>query len=198
MRSSGYRQVDWFGIGVIGLVVILLTACQATQSGGVRDYSQGIEVAVAETANNPAYRITETPGAVGYGYAYLLEKSDGRWRMRYDSYDPKAFAKRAGDNYEVPVGSEVLWTDGKQVVVYFGTEPLRYSREDGSFPCPANKQEPGHRACRSQFTKAKSLFGGSNKDGSRALVLDFEEIQQAVEDTGIVKTTEKRMALDNR
>lgn len=192
MRIGGYR----LRIGVAGCALALLAACQTTQTGGVRDYSQGIDVAVAETANNPAYRITETLGAVGVGYAYLLEKSDGRWRMRYDSYDPKGFAKRARDTYEVPEGSEVLWTDGKQVVVYFGLEPLSYSRADGSFACPADKKQPGHRACRSKFTKSKSLFGGTQKDGTQVYVLDFAEIQQAVEDTAIVKTTQKRMALD--
>jgi hypothetical protein len=171
-----------------------LLACKTTQTTGVRDYSQGIDIAVAATANTPAYHITETVGAAGSGYAYLLEKRDGRWRMLYDSYDAKAFAKPVGDVKEVPVGSEVLWTDGSSVVAYFGTEPLVFSKVDGSFACPSNKDIPGHRACRSQFTVEKSLFDGLTTGATqRPFMLNIDEIQRAITETGIVAIAKKRL-----
>lgn len=177
------------------LWLVALSACQTTQTGSVRDYSRGIDIAVAEASGNPSYRITETAGAAGYGYAYLLEKANGRWRMMYDSYDAKVFAKPAGGDKEVPVGTEVLWTDGKRVAVYFGTAPLVFSSVDGSFACPKDTQEPGHRACRSLLTEAKSVFDGLNasKD-SRPFVLKVDEIKQAVADTGIVNIAKQRLA----
>ena len=177
------------------LWLFVLCGCQTTQTGGVRDYSHGIDVAVAASTKNPAYRITETVGPAGYGYAYLLEKANGRWRVMYDSYDAKAFAKPAAAGKEVPVGTEVLWTDGNVVAVYFGTAPLSFSRQDGSFICPETNAEPGHRACRSQLTGAKSVFDAlSIGKGKRPFVLDLDEIQQAVADTGIVAIAKKRLA----
>ena len=189
--SLGYLIRSGFWL----LWIVALSACQTTQTGSVRDYSRGIDIAVAEASGNPAYRITETAGAAGYGYAYLLEKVNGRWRVMYDSFDAKAFAKPAGGDKEVPVGTEVLWTDGKRVAVYFGTAPLSFSTVDGSFACPKDKQEPGHRACRSQLTEAKSVFDGlsASKD-SRPFVLKIDEIKQAVADTGIVNIAKQRLA----
>lgn len=187
-------RVLFVQVGVV-LLVSGLVACKTTESTGLRDYSGGINVAVEASAANPAYAITETMGAAGYGYAYMLEKADGRWRVMYDSYDAKAFAKPAGNVKEVPEGTEVLWTDGKEVVVYFGTQPLSFSKIDGSFACPKDKNVPGHRACRSQLTESKSVFDGltANKD-SRLFVLDVEEIKQAVADTRIVATAKRRVA----
>jgi hypothetical protein len=177
------------------LVISVLVACKTTESTGVRDYSNGINEAVAASGKNPAYTITETMGPAGYGYAYMLEKADGRWRVMYDSYDAKAFAKPVGNVKEVPADTEVLWTDGKSVVAYFGTEPLTYSRIDGSFACPKDKNIPGHRACRSLFTETKSVFDGLNANAnSRPFVLNFKEIQQAIADTGIVASAKKRIA----
>lgn len=177
------------------LAVLLLAACKTTESTGLRDYSNGIRVAVAASVTNPAYNITETVGAAGSGYAYLLEKTNRRWRVMYDSFDAKAFAKPAGNVREVPADSEVLWTDGVNVVVYFSTEPLVFSRTDGSFACPKNKEIPGHRACRSALSKAKSLFSGLGAENtSRPFVLDFDEVRRAVEDTGIVATAKRRLA----
>ena len=189
--SLGYLIRSGFWL----LWIVALSACQTTQTGSVRDYSRGIDIAVAEASGNPAYRITETAGAAGYGYAYLLEKVNGRWRVMYDSFDAKAFSKPAGGDKEVPVGTEVLWTDGKRVAVYFGTAPLSFSTVDGSFACPKDKQEPGHRACRSQLTEAKSVFDGlsASKD-SRPFVLKVDEIKQAVADTGIVNIAKQRLA----
>lgn len=195
MKNKHYFQANLARAGVLLLWALALCACQTTQTGGVRDYSKGIDIAVAASSNNPAYRITETVGVAGSGYAYMLEKANGRWRMMYDSYDAKAFAKPAKVGKEVPVGTEVLWTDGKVVVVYFGTMPLSFSRMDGSFACPQNKQEPGHRACRSQLTEAKSVFDGLNASKeSRPFVLDVDEIKQAVADTRIVSIAKKRLA----
>ena len=134
-------------------------------------------------------------GAAGYGYAYMLEKANGRWRVMYDSYDAKAFAKPAGDVKEIPADTEVLWTDGKTVAVYFGTEALTFSKIDGSFACPKDKNIAGHRACRSQLTESKSVFDGLNANiESRPFVLDYKEIQQAVADTSVVATAKRRMA----
>ncbi len=179
------------------LVILLLPACKTTQSVGLQDYSNGIHITVAASATNPAYSITETVGAAGSGYAYLLEKANGRWRVMYDSFDAKAFAKPVGNAREVPADSEVLWTDGINVVVYFGTEPLLFSRKDGSFTCPKNKKTPGHRACRSALSEAKSLFGGLGAENkSRPFVLDFDEIRQTVEDTGIVAIAKRRLAME--
>ena len=179
----------------VALVTSVLCACQTTQTGGVRDYTRGIDIAVAATSRNPAYHITEMVGPAGSGYAYMLEKANGRWRMMYDSFDAKAFAKPSGVTAEVPVGTEVLWTDGKVVVVYFGVAPLSFSTVDGSFACPKNKAELGHRACRSQLTEAKSVFDGLSSDkGTRPFVLNIEEIKQAVADTGIVAIVKKRLA----
>ena len=177
------------------LVVSALVACKTTESTGLRDYSNGINVAVAADAKNPAYSITETVGDAGYGYAYMLEKAHGRWRVMYDSYDAKAFAKPAGNVKEVPEGTEVLWTDGEKVAAYFGTEVLVFSKIDGSFACPKDKNIAGHRACRSLFTETKSIFDGlnANKD-SRPFVLDYVEIQRAIADSGIVASAKSRMA----
>lgn len=179
------------------LAVLVLVACKTTESAGLRDYSGGVNVAIEASATNPAYVIAETVGAAGYGYAYLLEKADGRWRVMYDSYDAKAFAKPAGDFKEVPEGTEVLWTDGKEVVAYFGTQPLVFSKTDGSFVCPKAKNLPGHRACRSLLTESKSVFDGLNvnKD-NQPFVLDIEEIKQAVADTNIVTIAKNLMARD--
>ena len=177
------------------LAVIVLVACKTTESTGLRDYSNGINEAVKADAKNPAYAITETMGAAGYGYAYMLEKENGRWRVMYDSYDAKAFAKKVGDVKEVPEGTEVMWTDGKNVVVYFGTEVLTFSKIDGSFACPSDKNIAGHRACRSLLTETKSVFDGlSASKNNRPFILDFKEIKQAVADTGIVATAKRRMA----
>ncbi len=179
------------------LAILLLSACKTTESTGLRDYSNGIRVAVAASVTNPAYNIVETVGAAGSGYAYLLEKTNKRWRVMYDSFDAKAFAKPTGNVREVPADSEVLWTDGINVVVYFGTEPLVFSRIDGSFTCPKDKKMPGHRACRSTLSKTKSLFGGlGSKNTSRPFVLDFDEVRQAVEDTGIVAIAKRRLAAE--
>lgn len=179
------------------LGILLLPACKTTESTGLRDYSNGIYVAVTASATNPAYSITETVGVAGSGYAYLLEKANRRWRVMYDSFDAKAFAKPVGNVREVPADSEVLWTDGVNVVVYFGTEPLFFSRTDGSFACPKNKETPGHRACRSALSKAKSLFGGLGTENTdRPFVLDFDEIRQVVEDTGIVAIAKRRLAAE--
>lgn len=177
------------------LAVSILASCKTIESTGLHDYSNGIHMAVAEGAQNPAYVIGETMGAAGYGYAYLLEKTDGRWRVMYDSYDAKAFAKAVGDVREVPADTEVLWTDGKEVVAYFGTQPLVFSRIDGSFGCPKDTGLPGHRACRSLLTRPKSVFDGLGaSDGNRPYVLDFAVIQQAVADTGIVGIAKSRLA----
>lgn len=177
------------------LAVFMLASCKTIEATGLHDYSNGIHMAVADDAQNPAYVIGETMGVAGYGYAYLLEKADGRWRVMYDSYDAKAFAKAVGDVKEVPADAEVLWTDGKEVVAYFGTQPLSFSRIDGSFGCPKDKGLPGHRACRSLLTRPKSVFDGlSASDGSRPYVLDFAAIQQAVADTGIVAIAKSRLA----
>ena len=188
--SMRLTRVMW-----ILLSVIVLVACKTTESTGLRDYSNGINEAVKADAKNSAYAITETVGAAGYGYAYMLEKENGRWRVMYDSYDAKAFAKPVGDVKEIPADTEVLWTDGKNVVVYFGTEALTFSKIDGSFACPKDKDVVGHRACRSLFTETKSVFDGLNASAnSRPFVLDFKEIKQAVADTGIVATAKRRMA----
>lgn len=195
MNNKKYSPSKFVAATVLVLWVFAVVGCQTTQTGGVRDYSQGIDIAVAASTNNPAYRITETVGPAGYGYAYLVEKANGRWRVMYDSYDAKAFAKPAAGAKEVPVGTEVLWTDGKVVAVYFGTAPLSFSRQDGSFICPETKAEPGHRACRSQLTEAKSVFDAlSIGKGKRPFVLDLDEIQEAVADTGIVGIAKKRLA----
>lgn len=194
-KSSTKQAIKVMQLLCVLLAASVLVACKTTESTGLRDYSQGINVAVAASAKNPAYNITETIGAAGYGYAYMIEKADGRWRVMYDSYDAKAFAKRVGDVKEVPIDTEVLWTDGVSVVAYFGTQPLMFSKTDGSFPCPKDKNMPSHRACRSSLTETKSVFDGlnANKD-SRPFMLDYKVIQQAVLDTGIVATAKKRIA----
>lgn len=193
MNGKKYFLGNALRAAVLLLWAFTLLACKTTQTAGVRDYSQGIDIAVAATANTPAYRITDTVGAAGSGYAYMLEKRDGRWRVLYDSYDAKAFAKPVGDVKEVPVDSEVLWTDGNRVVAYFGTEPLIFSKVDGSFACPNNKDIPGPRACRSQFTVEKSLFDGLTIGArQRPFMLNIDEIEQAVTDTGIVAIAKKR------
>ncbi len=194
MLRPAFKKPVYF----ILLAILLLPACKTTESTGLRDYSNGIHVAVTATTANPAYNITETVGVAGSGYAYLLEKTNGRWQVLYDSFDAKAFAKPAAGNVrEVPADSEVLWTDGINVAVYFGTEPLAFSRTDGSFACPKNKKTPGHRACRSALSKAKSLFGGlGSENTNRPFVLDFDEIRRAVEDTGIVATAKRRLAAE--
>lgn len=197
MNDKKYFAGDLLRAAVLLLCGFTLLACKTTQTAGVRDYSQGINIAVAATEDTPAYHITETVGAAGSGYAYLLEKRNGRWQMLYDSYDAKAFAKPVGDVKEVPVGSEVLWTDGNNVVAYFGTEPLVFSKVDGSFACPNNKNVPGHRACRSEFTVAKSLFDGLTTGApQRPFMLNIDEIKRAIADTGIVATAKKRMLAD--
>ncbi|MBN4079418.1 hypothetical protein JYT26_02135 [Beggiatoa alba] len=181
------------------LVVLVLVACKTTGSAGLRDYSNGINVEVAADTKNPAYTITETVGAAGSGYAYMIEKSDGRWRVMYDSFDAKAFAKSVGDVKEVPADTEVLWTDGINVVAYFGTESLNFSKVDGSFACPKNKDVPGHRACRSPLTESRSVFGGLGTDSnSRPFVLDIDAIKKAVADTGIVTIAKKRIAREQK
>lgn len=171
-----------------------LVACKTTGSAGLQDYSNGINMSVAAHAANPAYTIIDTVGAAGSGYAYLMEKSGGKWRVSYDSFDAKAFAKQVGNDKEVPGGSEVLWTDGERVAVYFSTEPLSFSTLDGSFSCPNNKDEHSHRACRSRLTEAKGLFDGlGSASKSRPFVLDFDEIRQAVADTAIVAIAKRRL-----
>jgi hypothetical protein len=181
--------------GCLLLLIVGLAACKTTESTVKQDYSNGINIAVAASGANPAYHITETVGAAGAGFAYMLEKDSGRWRMMYDSFDAKAFAKPVGHTREVPANSEVLWTDGVNVAVYFGSDAVDYSRVDGSFECPKNKDEPRSRACRSQFTTAKSLFDGLGSESkTRPYVLDFEEIKRAVAETGIVASAKKRLA----
>ncbi len=193
MLASAVKKPVYFVL----LAILLLSACKATQSVGLQDYSNGIHIAVTASTTNPAYTITETVGVAGSGYAYLLEKTNRRWRVMYDSFDAKAFAKPVGNVREVPADSEVLWTDGINVVVYFGTEPLLFSRKDGSFACPKNKEAPSHRACRSALSKAKNLFGGLGGENThRPFVLDFDEIRQAVEDSGIVAIAKRRLAAE--
>lgn len=193
-QSSKYSMRPARVIWVL-LAISVLVACKTTESTGLRDYSNGINVAVAASGKNPAYTITETVGAPGAGYAYMIEKVNGRWQVMYDSFDAKAFAKSAGNVKEVPADTEVLWTDGKEVVAYFGTEALTFSRIDGSFSCPKDKNIAGHRACRSSLTETKSLFDGLKaNDNGRPFVLDYKEIKQAVADTGIVATAKRRVA----
>jgi len=193
MLQSVFTKQIYFAL----LVILLLTACKTIEPTTLRDYSNGIHIAVAASTTNPAYNITETVGVAGSGYAYLLEKTNKRWQVLYDSFDAKAFAKPMGNVREVPADSEVLWTDGINVVVYFGAEPLVFSRTDGSFTCPKDKETPSHRACRSALSKAKSLFGGlGTKNTNRPFVLDFSEIRRAVEDTGIVATAKRRLATE--
>ncbi|NOX91385.1 MAG: hypothetical protein GXP18_02715 [Gammaproteobacteria bacterium] len=195
MLKPGFKKPVYFIFGL--WVILLLPACKTTESTGLRDYSNGIHIAVAVSATNPAYTITETAGDAGSGYAYLLEKANGRWRVMYDSFDAKAFAKPVGSVREVPADTEVLWTDGINVAAYFSTEPLLFSKIDGSFACPKNKETSGHRACRSALTEAKSLFGGLGTESkNRPFVLDFDEIRRAVEDTGIVATAKRRLAAE--
>lgn len=180
--------------GIVLLVPLALVACKTTESSVQQDYSNGVNIAVPASGSNPAYHITENVGVAGSGFAYLLEKKNGRWRMMYDSFDAKAFAKPAANGREVPAGSEVLWTDGINVVVYFGSAAVNYSRADGSFECPSNKDQPRNRACRSQFTKAKSVFDGlTSGTQTRPYVLDFDEVKKAIADTGIVATAKKRL-----
>lgn len=200
MLARSSRRASWLAqIMCLVLTVSVLVACKTTESTGLQDYSRGIDVAVAASAKNPAYAITEIVGAAGAGYAYMMEKADGRWRVMYDSFDAKAFAKRTGNVKEVPVGTEVLWTDGVSVVAYFGTQSLAFSKVDGSFTCPKNKKDPGHRACRSLLTETKGMFGslGANSNG-RSFVLDIAEIKKAVMDTGIVAIAKKRLAMDKK
>lgn len=193
MNDKNYFQGTFFRATILLLWAFTLLACKTTQTTGVMNYAQGVDIAVAATAKTPAYRITNTVGAAGSGYAYLLEKRNGRWQVLYDSYDAKAFAKPVGDVKEVPADNEVLWTDGNRVVAYFGTEPLIFSKVDGSFPCPKNKDVPGHRACRSQFTVEKSLFDGLTTGArQRPFMLNIDEIEQAVAETGIVAISKKR------
>lgn len=176
------------------LGIILLVGCKATQPTVKHDFSNGINISVPATSHNPAYRIADTVGAAGYGYAYLMQKANGRWRVSHDSFDAKAFAKVAGSVREVPEGNEVLWTDGVQVVAYFGSEPLRFDKQDGTFLCPKKKEEVSHRACRSAFADTKNLLDGfTNSKHYRPFVLNFEEIKKAVEDTGIVKIAKRRI-----
>ncbi|MBL1277814.1 MAG: hypothetical protein COB30_017170 [Ectothiorhodospiraceae bacterium] len=194
------------------LLLVLMSACKTIESTEPRDYSNGISEMVAASDTQPAYAITETMGAAGSGYAYLIEKVGGRWRVMYDSFDAKAFAKpvampismpvsglQGATVKEVPADVEVLWTDGYNVVAYFGTQPLMFSRVDGSFACPKNSQDPGHRACRSQLTETKSVFGGlSSNSNSRPFMLDMDEIKQAITDTGIVTIAKKRIAREKQ
>lgn len=193
-QTSGFSMCFLQTVLVL-LAASILVACKTTESTGLRDYSNGINVAVAADAKNPAYVIGESTGAAGYGYAYMLEKSAGRWRVMYDSYDAKAFAKQAGEFKEVPTGTEVLWTDGKNVAVYFGTEPLTFSKKDGTFSCPKEKTARSHRACRSLLSETSNVFDGLKvNDNSRAFILDFNKIKRVVEQTGIVMKTKNRMA----
>jgi len=195
MPKRAFKKPVYFIFGL--WVILLLSGCKATQSTGLQDYSNGIHIAVAASATNPAYTIMETPGVAGSGYAYLVEKANGRWRVMYDSFDVKIFAKQVGNVREVPVDTEVLWTNGINVVVYFGTEPLFFSKTDGSFACPRNKEIPGHRACRSALSKAKSLFGSLGaKNTRRSFVLDINEITQVVKDAGIVAIAKRRLAAE--
>jgi len=195
MRKSAFKKTTGFIFGL--WVIFLLSGCKTTEPIGLQDYSNGIHVAVAASATNPAYTITETAGVAGYGYAYLLEKVNGRWRVMYDSFDAKVFAKPAGRVREVPSDTEVLWTDGVNVAIYFGTGPLVFSKTDGSFACPKSKEILGHRACRSALTEAKSRFGGLGAENkSRPFVLDFDEIRRAVNDTGIVAIARRRQATE--
>ncbi len=195
MLKTIFKKSIYFIFGL--WAVLLLPGCKTTQSTGLQDYSNGIRVAVAPSTVNPAYTIMETPGVAGSGYAYLVEKANGRWRVMYDSFDVKAFAKPVGNVREVPADAEVLWTDGINVVVYFGTEPLFFSKTDGSFACPRNKEIPGHRACRSALSKAKSLLGSLGaKNTRRSFVLDINEIKQVVTDTGIVAIAKRRLAAE--
>lgn len=199
MNHKKESHGQWLRAGIAALTVFTLAACQTTQTGGVKDYAHGIDVAVAAADGQPAYRITETVGAPGAGYAFMLQKTNGKWRVMYDAYDAKAFAKRVGDRIEVPEGSEVLWSDGKQVVPYFAPEAVAYSRQDGSFPCPKSEQERGHRACRSAFTEAKSLLDAiGGKEPTRPFVLNYEEIKKAVAEADVLAIAAKRMALDKR
>ena len=180
--------------GALLLLPVSLLACKTTESTVKQDFSNGINIAVAASGSSPAYHITETVGEAGVGFAYMLEKRNGRWRMMYDSFDAKAFAKPAPNGREVPVGTEVLWTDGMNVVVYFGEEPVNYSKVDGSFQCPKKKEVPSMRACRSQFTTSKGLFDGMGSDSqTRPFVLNYAEIKQAVAETGIVATAKRRL-----
>ena len=80
--------------GALLLLPLSLLACKTTESTVKQDYSNGINVAVAASGSNPAYHITDTVGAAGSGFAYMLEKRHGHWRMMYDSFDAKAFDKR--------------------------------------------------------------------------------------------------------
>ncbi len=73
MLKSAYK-----GSAVFVLSVLVLSACNTTGSAGLRDYTNGINEVVQASAENPAYTITETAGVAGYGYAYLIEKANGR------------------------------------------------------------------------------------------------------------------------
>ena len=176
------------------LLPLSLLACKTTESTVQQDFSNGVNVAVPASASNPAYHITDAVGAAGSGFAYMLEKRHGHWRMMYDSFDAKAFSKPTANGSEVPEGTEVLWTDGRNVVVYFGEELVTFSKVDGSFMCPKKKETPSMRACRSQFTQDKSgLFGGGSSKEGRPFGLNYEEIKKAVAETGIVATAKRRL-----
>lgn len=197
-HDSGFSVFRIQMIAVL-LGVLLLVGCKTTQSSVKHDFSKGINISVSATSNNPAYRIADAVGIAGYGYAYLMQKSNGRWKVSYDSFDAKAFAKAVGGVTEIPEGSEVLWTDGAQIVAYFGSEPLMLNSKDGTFLCPKKKEEVSHRACRSAFANAKNFLDGfSNGKYYKPFMLDFEEIKKAVEDTGIVRIAKKRIALERR
>jgi hypothetical protein len=199
MNKNNFFSRHGWQAGITILAISTLAACQTTQTGGVRDYSHGIDVTVPASNGQPAYRITEKVGPAGTGYAFMLQKVNGMWRVMYDAYNAKAFAKQVGNLIEVPEGSEVLWSDGKRVVPYFSPEPVAYSRQDGSFPCPRSEQERGHRACRSAFTEAKSLLDAlSGKETTRPFVLNYEEIKKAVAEANVLAVAAKRMALDKQ
>jgi len=114
--DSGFSVFRIQMIAVL-LGALLLVGCKTTQSTVKHDFSKGINISVSATSNNPAYRITDAVGIAGYGYAYLMQKSNGRWKVSYDSFAEHFFVQRKKKKSVIGLAGvhlpmlKISWTD---------------------------------------------------------------------------------------
>ena len=195
-RSVSRNNKHFLLAVIIFFTSFVLVACSTARLAGPVDYSDGINAAVEATETMPSFRITDTAKVENGGYLYLLERAKGRWRIVTHSTNIKNlnYVFEKDGVLEVGNNKEVLWTDGHRVVPFFGSVELSYRKEDGSFSCPRDR--PGHRACRSKFAKRlDTYYRLPENDSQRPFVLDFEEIIQAVAETGILQEARKQTEL---
>ena len=181
------RVVMRFKFGGMVCTVFLLVACASAPSIGKKDFSQGVDVEVLATKNTPTYHITSNVGSRNTGNYYLLRREYREWQVISTSPTINNLFQQVDEKVTF-LGSEVIWSDGKTVTPYFGSNVNQLKIENGTFKCP-RRGEGGHRACESKLTKPVRTYDQLPVETGQLLYeFNYDEIIKAVHDTGILRT----------